>query len=63
LQIGLATVIAIFWKIFKRTKWHKSKDVDLHSGLEFFEALDEHYRQERENDPPSKFGRALEKVF
>uniref|UniRef100_A0A8H7K7P5 Amino acid permease/ SLC12A domain-containing protein n=1 Tax=Bionectria ochroleuca TaxID=29856 RepID=A0A8H7K7P5_BIOOC len=61
--IGLATVIAIFWKIFKRTKWHKSKDVDLHSGLEFFEALDEHYRQERENDPPSKFGRALEKVF
>ncbi|CAH0052283.1 unnamed protein product [Clonostachys solani] len=61
--IGLATVIAIFWKIFKRTAWHKSKDVDLRSGLEFFEALDDHYRQERENDPPSKFGRALEKVF
>ncbi|KAL4979361.1 amino acid permease-domain-containing protein [Aspergillus desertorum] len=35
-------------EILKRTTFHKSNDVDLVSGLEFFDALTEYYRHERE---------------
>ncbi|KAL4913701.1 amino acid permease/ SLC12A domain-containing protein [Aspergillus aurantiobrunneus] len=47
--IALASIIGIGWKIFKRTPLRRSKDVDLVSGLEFFDALSEHYRLERGN--------------
>ncbi len=33
-------MIGIGWKIFKGTSFHKSKDVDLFSGLDFFGRLD-----------------------
>lgn len=35
----------------KRTPFYKSKQVDLTSGLEFFEALTEYYRHRREEAP------------
>ena len=50
-QIGLALVIGIAWKVLKRTPFYRAKEVDLTSGLEFFDALTEHYRLEREALP------------
>ncbi|KXJ90539.1 hypothetical protein Micbo1qcDRAFT_205373 [Microdochium bolleyi] len=46
--IALATLIGGTWKIVKRTPFHRSVDVDLHSGLDFFGARTAHYRRERE---------------
>ncbi|KAL2813927.1 amino acid permease/ SLC12A domain-containing protein [Aspergillus cavernicola] len=50
--IALAGGIGLVWKIIKRTPFHKSEDVDLVSGLAFFDALTEHYRAERDAAPP-----------
>ncbi|KAL2868401.1 amino acid permease/ SLC12A domain-containing protein [Aspergillus lucknowensis] len=61
--IALASVIGIGWKIFKRTQFHKSEDVDLVSGLEFFDALTEHYRQERETAPVTMKDKIMAKIF
>ncbi|KAJ6146247.1 hypothetical protein N7497_008229 [Penicillium chrysogenum] len=61
--IALTSIIGISWKIFKRTPFHKSKDVDLFSGLDFFDALTEHYRQEREAVPVTVKDKIMAKVF
>ncbi|KAL4969641.1 amino acid permease/ SLC12A domain-containing protein [Aspergillus stella-maris] len=61
--IALASLIGIGWKIFKRTPFHKSKDVDLASNLEFFDALAEHYRHEREAKPMTVKDKIMAKIF
>ncbi|KAL4928486.1 amino acid permease/ SLC12A domain-containing protein [Aspergillus undulatus] len=61
--IALASAIGIGWKIFKRTPFHKSKDVDLISGLDFFDALTGHYRLEREAKPVTVKDRIIAKIF
>ncbi|CAP85750.1 Pc20g04210 [Penicillium rubens Wisconsin 54-1255] len=61
--IALASIIGISWKIFKHTPFHKSKDVDLFSGLDFFDALTEHYRQEREAAPVTVKDKIMAKIF
>ncbi|EED24640.1 amino acid transporter, putative [Talaromyces stipitatus ATCC 10500] len=61
--IALAGSIGIIWKIVKRTPFHKSTEVDLQSGLDFFETLTEHYQQERENVPSSLKERIVVKIF
>ncbi|KAL3479178.1 amino acid permease/ SLC12A domain-containing protein [Aspergillus californicus] len=61
--IALASVIGIGWKIVKRTPFHKSEDVDLASGLEFFDALTEHYRLEREEKPVTLQDRIMARIF
>ncbi|RDW86477.1 uncharacterized protein DSM5745_03119 [Aspergillus mulundensis] len=61
--IALASIIGIGWKIFKRTPFHKSIDVDLASGLEFFDALTEHYRHERETAPVTVKDKIMAKIF
>ncbi|KAJ0424043.1 amino acid permease/ SLC12A domain-containing protein [Aspergillus carlsbadensis] len=61
--IALAGVIGIGWKIFKCTPFHKSKDVDLVSDLEFFDALTEHYRHEREAAPVTVKDKIMAKIF
>ena len=49
--------------MFHHTPFHQSKDVDLFSGLGFFDALTEHYRQEREAAPVTVKDRIMAKVF
>ncbi|KAL4884582.1 amino acid permease/ SLC12A domain-containing protein [Aspergillus karnatakaensis] len=61
--IALASIIGIGWKIFKRTPFHKSKDVDLVSGVDFFDALTEHYRREREAAPVTVKDKIMAKIF
>ncbi|CAI6095196.1 unnamed protein product [Clonostachys chloroleuca] len=61
--IAFAAVIGIAWKLVKRTRFHRSKEIDLHSGLDFFEALTEHYRREREDAPQSFKDKVLAKLF
>ncbi|KAL5334342.1 amino acid permease/ SLC12A domain-containing protein [Aspergillus crustosus] len=61
--IALAGLIGIGWKIVKRTPFRKSEDVDLVSGLDFFDALTEHYRVEREAAPVTVKDKIMAKVF
>ncbi|KAK7407832.1 hypothetical protein QQX98_010003 [Neonectria punicea] len=61
--IALAAAVGLGWKIAKRTPFHRSEDVDLVSGLQFFDALTEHYRQEREAAPVTVKDKILAKVF
>ncbi|KAL4864670.1 amino acid permease/ SLC12A domain-containing protein [Aspergillus spectabilis] len=61
--IALASIIGIGWKILKRTPFHKSEDVDLVSGVDFFDTLTEHYRQEREAAPVTLKDKIMAKVF
>ncbi|WWC68368.1 uncharacterized protein I206_102293 [Kwoniella pini CBS 10737] len=62
--IALAGGIAIGFKIFQKLPFHKSKDVDLHSDLEFFDALNDHYQQVKDDNPPSNIKeKILAKVF
>ncbi|EWY95049.1 hypothetical protein FOYG_04174 [Fusarium oxysporum NRRL 32931] len=61
--IAFATVIGIIWKLVKRTRFHRSKEIDLHSGLDFFEALSDHYRREREGAPQNLKDKVLAKLF
>lgn len=62
-QIALAGGIGIGWKIIKRTHFHRSENVDLVSGLQFFDALTEHYRIERDVAPVTTKDRILAKIF
>jgi hypothetical protein len=62
-QIGLALVTGISWKIVKRTRFRKAKEVDLTAGLGFFQALDEHYRRERDGVPTTRADRIMAKIF
>ncbi|KAF4962611.1 hypothetical protein FSARC_9389 [Fusarium sarcochroum] len=61
--IALALVIGLGWKVIKRTPFYKSKEVDLSSGLEFFDALTEHYRREREGVPVTRKDKIWAKLF
>lgn len=63
MQIAFTAVIGIGWKIIKRTPFHRSKDVDLVSDLEFFDALTEHYKREREAEPVTIKEKILAKIF
>ncbi|EAL20972.1 hypothetical protein CNBD5730 [Cryptococcus deneoformans B-3501A] len=51
--IALAGAIGLFFKIYERTPFHKSKDVDLHSDLDFFDALNQYYQQKKDDSPPA----------
>ncbi|KIR57657.1 hypothetical protein I312_106766 [Cryptococcus bacillisporus CA1280] len=51
--IALAGAIGLFFKIYQRTPFHRSKDVDLYSDLDFFDALDQHYQQKKDDLPPA----------
>lgn len=51
------------WKIVKCTKFLKSTEVDLTSGLEFFDALTEHYRREREGQPQTAKDKVWAKLW
>lgn len=48
--IALAGGIGVVWKIVKGTRFHRSKETDLVSGCDFFDALTEHYRTQRYSD-------------
>lgn len=64
--IVLAGGIGIVWKIVKRTRFHRSKEADLVSGYEFFDALTEHYRTQRESERPVAMtfkSRIMSKLF
>ncbi|KXT00197.1 hypothetical protein AC578_7024 [Pseudocercospora eumusae] len=61
--IGLAALIGIGWKIVKRTKVHRAKDIDLASDLDFFETLTEHYRHLREDVPMGYKDKIMAKIF
>ncbi|KAK2805089.1 hypothetical protein FQN50_006334 [Emmonsiellopsis sp. PD_5] len=61
--IALAGGIGIVWKIVKRTKFRRSKDIDLVTGLQYFEALTEHYRREREEAPVTVKDKIMAKLF
>ncbi|RSL50948.1 hypothetical protein CEP53_008612 [Fusarium sp. AF-6] len=62
-QIALTLTIGLGWKLIKRTPFYKSKDVDLTSGLDFFDALTEHYRKEREGVPATRKDKIWAKLF
>lgn len=47
----------------KRTRFYRAKEVDLVSGLEFFEALSEHYDQEREGRPVTRKDKVWARLF
>jgi amino acid transporter len=51
------------FKIFQRTPFHRAKDVDLMTDLDFFEALDEHYQQEKEAAPSNVKDKIMAKIF
>ncbi|THY71476.1 putative amino acid transporter [Aureobasidium pullulans] len=64
--IALTGGIGIVWKVVKGTRFHRSKEVDLASDCDFFDALTEHYRGEREAEG-TEFstvkGRIMSKLF
>ncbi|THX60893.1 putative amino acid transporter [Aureobasidium pullulans] len=64
--IALAGGIGIVWKVVKGTRFHRSKEVDLASDCDFFDALTEHYRGEREAEGAESStvkGRIMSKLF
>ncbi|KAI4729971.1 putative amino acid transporter [Aureobasidium sp. EXF-10728] len=64
--IALAGGIGLVWKIVKRTRFLRSKEVDLLSGCDFFDALTEHYRNPRETDEVTQDNwkrRIMDKLF
>nr|XP_019001971.1 amino acid transporter [Kwoniella mangroviensis CBS 8507]OCF65432.1 amino acid transporter [Kwoniella mangroviensis CBS 8507] len=62
--IALAGGIGLGFKIFARTPFHRSKDVDLVSDLEFFDALTNYYQQVKDDNPPTSVkDKILAKIF
>ena len=49
--IALAGGIGICWKVFRLTRFWRAKEVDLVSGLQFFEMLTDYYQHIRDNSP------------
>ena len=62
-QIALAAIIGIAWKIVKRTPFRRSEDVDLKTGLEFFDSLAQYYEHGRESEPVTLKGKIVAKLF
>jgi amino acid transporter len=52
-QIAFAAVIGLGFKIFGKTRFYRSKEVDLFTDLDFFEALDDHYQRVKDENPPA----------
>jgi amino acid transporter len=46
--IALAGGIGLVWKVVRGTRFRRSKEIDLALGCKFFDALTEHYYDERE---------------
>ncbi|CAD0082719.1 unnamed protein product [Aureobasidium vineae] len=64
--IALAGGIGLIWKIVKRTHFQRSKEVDLVSGCDFFDALTDYYRDRRETDGVTQGNwkrRVMDKLF
>ncbi|WVQ65195.1 uncharacterized protein L199_003368 [Kwoniella botswanensis] len=62
--IALAGGIGLGFKLFARTPFHRSKDVDLVSDLEFFDALTNYYQQVKDDNPPTSVkDKILAKIF
>ncbi|KAK5027183.1 hypothetical protein LTR13_009578 [Exophiala sideris] len=61
--IALAGGIGLFWKIFKRTPFRRAADIDLTSGLQFFDALTEYYRHQRDEAPVTYKDKIMAKIF
>ncbi|KAK6381520.1 hypothetical protein LTS17_004578 [Exophiala oligosperma] len=61
--IAFSGSIGIMWKIVKRTRFHRLKEVDFETDLDFFDALTEHYRLEREAAPVTLQDKILAKLF
>ncbi|KAK8845633.1 hypothetical protein IAR55_006349 [Kwoniella newhampshirensis] len=62
--IALAGGIGLGFKIFGRTPFHRSKDVDLTTDLDFFDALNDYYQQEKEdNQPKNVKDKIMAKLF
>lgn len=62
-KIALAGGIGLAYKIIQRTPFRRAKDIDLHTDLDFFQALNDHYETEKEVAPSSRMGRLAEKIF
>ena len=65
-HLALAGGIGVVWKVVKGTRFQQSKETDLVSGCEFFDALPEHYCNERETDEAGTGtlrGRVMAKLF
>jgi amino acid transporter len=61
--IALAGGIGLAFKIFGRTPFHRSDQVDLHSDLEFFEALSEYYQRQRDEEPETVKDKIMARLF
>lgn len=64
--IALAGGIGVVWKIVKGTRFQRSKETDLLSGCDFFDALTEYYRGQRgagDVGPDTLKGRIMTKLF
>ena len=59
----MAGGIGLGFKIFGKTPFRRSVDVDLSTDLDFFEALNDHYRTEEEATPKTLPDRIMAKVF
>jgi len=59
----LAGGIGLGFKIFGKTPFQHSKDVDLHTDLDFFNALDDHYTNEAEGAPSGLKEKIMAKLF
>ena len=62
-QIALAGGIGLGFKIFGKTPFRRSVDVDLTTDLEFFQELNDHYRTEEEATPKRLRDKIMAKVF
>lgn len=51
------------FKIFGKTPFHRSQTVDLHTDLEFFDALDQYYQRKKDEAPVTVKDKILAKVF
>ncbi|WVQ76327.1 hypothetical protein IAR50_005992 [Cryptococcus sp. DSM 104548] len=62
--IALAGAIGLAFKIVQRTPFHRSKDVDLETDLDFFEALDNYYQSHQGCDVPLTYkDKVMAKLF
>ncbi|WVQ79668.1 hypothetical protein IAT38_001768 [Cryptococcus sp. DSM 104549] len=62
--IALAGGIGLGFKIVQRTPFHRAKDIDLTTDVEFFEALNQHYQQQTDEAPPATLkDKIVAKIF
>ncbi|OCF41832.1 amino acid transporter [Kwoniella heveanensis CBS 569] len=62
--IALAGGIGLGFKIFGRTRFWRAKEIDLQTDLTFFEALNDHYQNKKDEDGPANLkDKILAKIF